>query len=1653
MSTIRDIDLGTLGWVKEEIDLTLTHAASALESYTQNNADTIGLRQFINHIHQVTGTLQMVEIDGGAQLAVEIESLASAMLNGGAEATEVNLEILRVAIAGLSDHLNSLRPDRPDLPIRLMSLYNRLREPRGEAPFSEYDFFTPDLSVYPLYNKDKKRSADVGAAATLALHARREYQTLLLQWLRKADDKEALRGIVDVLDNLRETARFGAVAQLWWVGSGLVEALREDGLEVSAQPKMLLGRVDQEIRRLAEQGEAELVREPPEELVRSLLYNIAKSNAGGERITELRTAFELNTWLQPDQTGLVEEAESAPGADRLATRISEAIADASKLLLSCADPDQRDVSSMGQLREALSILYAVMSEGGSNALGDLARELHSTAGSLDNEELGASAVVYLHMLAALLLLKSGVAGSDRPEGAWSNQVEACIASLRELHRTDTTHSNADFFQTAISDLDISQLVPAMLGEMRRCLDRVEKTLVDFAEDSATAEKLLSIPANLRPVREILLLLGCNSAADLVSLSERAIDELIKGELHPDTEILESIAVAVGSVQSYLDGLVQRRTGLDDMVERALSALDTMLADRHKPIDDPVQLFGSMQRKFWACLDSRSDRELYRDVYESLRQMVSLAASHGEDQVKQAGLHLEDALARVSQDSSYRSDKIMEEVREHMGNLERFARYLASAQEPPASPQNDIDVVLEQTRRNLEATQASLADWEVESDETTEIQTALDAEVARIFAGETVGHLKAIGDAIAPSSDARKVTPELLRATHTLYGSSRSIGLHAMADACVRMDDLLRAIKNRQRLLEDTDVRLIGELRDLIAVARDRLEVGRTLSDESNERLRTLAHDISQRGAAIETELTTVDSELQEFFCEEATDVLGRMHSALAEYRDSGVAGEHIGTLRRELHTLKGGARALGISAIGDLSHNTESLLDRVTAADSSIDHTSLLELIEEVHDTLVTMIDRLRRGRTPQTVDRLNQRVARYGTAEQPAPAPEPVPIDSDAPPGVVKTPAAPPPMTTPAEAGLVAQGAPAEQSHLESQYSAPADHGSSQGERRAHVRVETELLDNLVNFSGEVSVSRGRMQEQIGGLKTKLRELRDYFEQFRDQLRDLDIYADSQVRGRPESLPPLATSEDFDPLELDRYTRVQQISRSLSEGLEQIMTVFSGLDRFTGEAEEVLRQQAHLNSELQDGLLRTRMVAFSTQVPRLRHSVRQTGRELGKQVELEVIGGDVEIDRNILERMMGPFEHMIRNSLYHGIEDTGERRRRGKSETGRITITCSQDGAEFIIEFSDDGRGLDPAKIRQRAVESGLLSEAATVSDEDLIQLLVVAGFSTADELTQMSGRGVGMDVVHNAVKQLGGSITAHNRLGEGVSFAVRLPLTLSITHALLVSAGDQSFAIPVSVVSNVVKIAPDDASKLNHDEVATFEHNGQIYPYMNLAQRLGLKTNGAMASNRVPLLLVRMGARDVALEIDELVGTREVVVKPLGSQLSDIDGIAGGTVLGDGKVVLILDLAGLWLFRERPPLFGTESEATLEPCVVMVVDDSVTVRKVTTRSLEKYGISVLTAKDGVDAMEQLQGITPHAMLVDIEMPRMDGFELTQRLRSNPETRDIPIIIITSRSGSKHKDRAMELGADVYLSKPYREEVLVGHVKEVLKHVTPSVH
>jgi chemosensory pili system protein ChpA (sensor histidine kinase/response regulator) len=617
-----------------------------------------------------------------------------------------------------------------------------------------------------------------------------------------------------------------------------------------------------------------------------------------------------------------------------------------------------------------------------------------------------------------------------------------------------------------------------------------------------------------------------------------------------------------------------------------------------------------------------------------------------------------------------------------------------------------------------------------------------------------------------------------------------------------------------------------------------------------------------------------------------------------------------------------------------------------------------------------------------------------------------------------------------------------------------PAEPTRDRRDRRGQVRVRTAVLTDLVNDAGEVTISRSRMEQQIYGLRDNLGELDRNVSRFREQLRELDIQSESQILYKTEQADETESSSGFDPLELDRYSQLQQLSRGLTESLHDLGQIQTNLHTFAGEAETVLQQQARINTSLQEGLMRTRMIAFSTQSARLRHMTRQTARELGKRVELQTTGTDVDVDRNVLERMMGPFEHMIRNSLDHGIENEAERQQAGKPAVGRITIDTSQEGTEITIRFSDDGAGLSIDAIRRRAIANGLISEDKELPDDELIQFILVSGFSTAREVTHLSGRGVGMDVVENEVKQLGGNMSVATVSGQGTTFTIHLPVTLSIMQALLVYVGEQFFAVPLSAIMSIVE-APAEQLNISLGNNPLLTYNNQAYGFMHIGTRLGISSprNG---SGKVPILLAKVGAREVAMQVGGFVGTKEIVVKALGPQLTELKGVAGATILGDGKVLLILDIAGLWLTGdamkvEHAPETEIAAPSSERHPVIMVVDDSLTVRKITGKHLQKRGMEVLTAKDGQDALEQLQEHVVDIMLVDIEMPRMDGYALVSRIRGDPQLEHIPIIMITSRAGDKHRQRAFELGADLYMSKPYHEDDLFKNIDELL--VRETVH
>jgi chemosensory pili system protein ChpA (sensor histidine kinase/response regulator) len=608
-----------------------------------------------------------------------------------------------------------------------------------------------------------------------------------------------------------------------------------------------------------------------------------------------------------------------------------------------------------------------------------------------------------------------------------------------------------------------------------------------------------------------------------------------------------------------------------------------------------------------------------------------------------------------------------------------------------------------------------------------------------------------------------------------------------------------------------------------------------------------------------------------------------------------------------------------------------------------------------------------------------------------------------------------------------------------------PGREPTAPSDRPELARVDAELLDTLLNNSGEASIARARLEQQIGSIDFNVGELSRTVTRLKEQLRKLELETEAQILHRFEE--EKGQKSEFDPLELDRYSSIQQFSRGLAETANDVGSIQQLLETLTKDTQNLLTQQARTITELQNGLMRTRMVPFQRHVQRLARIVRQAATDTHKKAELQIEGASGELDRQVLERMMPPFEHMLRNAVAHGIETPEQRKKAGKSESGTITIALHREGSEVVVEVSDDGAGMNLKAIRDKGISVGLVRADQQLSDEDILQLVLEPGFSTAGAVSTLSGRGVGMDVVASEIKKLGGALHMETRQGEGSRFTIRLPLTLAISHALILRANDELYALPLPTVEGVVRLSRQEVEAHLGPEAPAFEYGGQKYRFQHLAFYVGREPGPLPDGDvTVPVILVRAGEHSTGLVTDELVGSREIVVKSVGPQIAAIRGISGATILGDGRIVIILDIGALVRtdFRARTePVMPREKTDTRS--IALVVDDSITVRRVTQRLLERNGMRVLTARDGVDAMEMLQEHTPDIILLDIEMPRMDGYEVATQVRADARLSGIPIIMITSRVGEKHRARAIEIGVDDYLGKPYQEAQLLEAIEPLI--------
>jgi chemosensory pili system protein ChpA (sensor histidine kinase/response regulator) len=751
----------------------------------------------------------------------------------------------------------------------------------------------------------------------------------------------------------------------------------------------------------------------------------------------------------------------------------------------------------------------------------------------------------------------------------------------------------------------------------------------------------------------------------------------------------------------------------------------------------------------------------------------------------------------------------------------------------------------------------------------------------------------------------------------------------------------------------------------------------------------------------------IDAQLLPIFLEEAIDLGQAIAGQLRAWRADPGNAETVRILARQLHTLKGSARMTGAMTLGEITHALEARVDQA-GRDGNVSM-DVLDGIESAFESIRQIIERLQRGETLDAAGAAEAAVA--APAQEAPPAREPVAVERRT-----------------------------DRTRL-----AEAEAESEAAQAQATLRVRASVVDRLVNEAGELSIARSRIEGEMRGLKDSLLDLTENVIRLRRQLREIEIQAELQMQSRTASLAD-EEHDGFDPLEFDRFTRFQELTRMMAESVNDVATVQQHLLKNLDDANAAIIAQSRLNREVQQELMAMRMMPFNSLADRLYRVVRQAAKDLDKRANLEIKGGQVELDRSVLDKIAAPLEHMLRNAVAHGLEGQAERLARGKPEIGEIAVSLRQEGNEIVLVLADDGAGLDYGRIRARAVAAGLLGADEAADEARLAEFIFAPGFSTAEELSQIAGRGVGMDVVKTEIASLGGRVETESTPGRGAEFRLILPLTLVVTKALLIRAGSRTFAVPSSMIEQVLDLKEAEINRIR--ETGSAEWQSYRYPFSYLPHLLGDRAALPEQHRQYWVLLLRSGTRRIAVQVDELLGNQEIVVKNIGPQLARVIGVNGATVLGNGQVVLILNPVALSTraltdvpVRAAAAPREVREDAVASPATlptVMVVDDSLTVRKITGRLLAREGYQVLLAKDGVEALEELLDVVPDVMLVDIEMPRMDGFDLTRNVRADPRLKHVPIIMITSRTAEKHRNFAAEIGVNHYLGKPYQEDELL---------------
>ena len=1662
-------DYVALEWIQGELENTLHNAQVGLEAVSESADAATSMRTCLTAIHQVHGTLKMVQLEGPTQMAAEMEQVAQSLMNNSITEVRLAQETLMEAILQLPAYLDRLHREQEDSEKNYLPMVNNLRAVRGEeriqgsgAELEEGD--GPDLGPLTQAASGEVVNAYLqGGGEGNLPKIRTRYQQCLGEILRETQVRKNLTTIGKLFTMLVRLCGDSPTGNLAELGLGVVEGVLKGGIKLDNQTATRLEQIDDHLKPLAQAGQHGLSMPVEEELAIGLIKLINGSKKETKRISALRQRYASEA---PES----EEFAIGPDDETMSAVASILIEE----LNSVTDKLDLFVRAQNQNTDDLAALLPTL------------EQISSTMIILDNAEQQAA------VASQISIIKELETSGEPSEDILLNMVQALIEIGVELGQL-VVGSEKGRKGDSFANLDEAQA--AVIRETRIGLAAGKDSVIDFIASEFDHAKIEGLPQSLNALRGGLMIVNQLQAGDVLKAAANYVaNALLSGSQTPELGQMDDLADAITSVDYYLERLLDNPSDpYLQMLEVAKTAVKKLGYAVGAEAPEGVTAFKEGQQ-------NRFKPDELAAIADALAEgrtpsaIPTTAAS--EPEAIEESFELEEIIVTANEDSPElivdspeREEIFTIEAEEKLEVIDGFVTN-------PGDVSSDLVAAFHTLK-------GSAAMVEISSIST--VATPLEHLANQYLVQNKPADQHLIDAVQEAASLIRTVLQDIPGHRDSVPGSDVLIGrlavsatedepaigfdfreIKLLSEPNIATDGWqdVEALVSELKIAQEQGVTLNQpDLSALIASMRRIYSEGPSKPGDQTMSLMKRAHDhlvfmfdalassqtprpaggvIAEldaidfnpveveampevlmapevEGAPVQeppaeaatralTELPAddVDDDILPIFLEESDDLVEELETSIQAWSESPGSMDTLDVLLRNLHTLKGGARMAGLNSLGEYAHNFETFLIGIQKNPIELDD-EFFALLNKRQDEVIRRVEiykKLSFGAASE------EDLASLKSALEPA-------LETD-----------------PVEALYTAtdDSAPAEP---RSAIEGTSKDKSAASASQEMVRVSADLLEELIGLAGESSITRGRVEQQITDFSEYLQEMEETINRIRVQVRRLEIEADSRetlIRSRQGA----EGDSGFDDLEMDRYTMLQAISRVLSEGSSDMMDLKDTLGNRIRDAETLLHQQARIGAELQEGLTRTRMVQFSRLIPRLRRIVRQVSSEVGKSVRFDAYNIEGELDRNVLERIVAPLEHMLRNSVDHGIEDKEARVASGKQVQGRISLRLSREGGYVVLAISDDGGGIDVNAVRGKAIERGLITEGQDVSDHEVMQFIMQAGFSTAQKLTQISGRGVGMDVVGSEIKGLGGSMAIDSTLGVGTEFTIRIPFTVSINRALMVVVKEETYAIPLNTIEGIVRVSPYELEAYYQPDPPMFEYAGQPYRLAYIGKMLDKVDDPNLTGQVVPLpvILARSGDHAVALQVDRVIGSREVVVKTLGAQFGDVGGISGATVLGDGSVVIILDCMALVRSYEASVNVPTDpvvAEAVPGPGpvnkvrTVMIVDDSVTVRKVTSRLMERQGFAVATAKDGVDAMNQLQTIRPDVVLLDIEMPRMDGFEVLRSVRRDENLKDLPVIMITSRTGEKHKQQAMELGVNQYLGKPFQEAKLLTTIEEVI--------